>query len=840
MDKLFILPHTHYDAEVFQTREVYLEVGYKVIIDALNLLKSDPDYHYSLDQSAYVGAFLQAYPECAETFQDMVRQGRLEIIGGMHVMADLNVTSGESIVRQFEFGKGYYRQMLGTEVKTGWMIDTFGHCRQMPQIMKKCGFDSYFFARVANVAHSEFYWQGIDGTLILTHWMPGHYIVFSGSPNWYQGFHDFVLECYRRLKPFAASSILAAPEGGDFTHPVRHDTAFVRKWNDDPKRPFDLAVGTPKQFIAAVLKDKPKLDVITDDFNPVFQGCYSARIRMKQQNRLMESLLYDVEAWNGLAAILGCEDRTRQIHDAWEPVLFNQVHDVIGGVQMDHVFENVQKRYVQAENLARLALEESLDFLVTRIDTRVEGIPVAVFNSLCWERTDQAKTDIAFEEDDVFQVAVLSSCGISVPTQVDVLDRYPNGAIRQARLLFIASVPALGYEVFSVVKNCRADCQNPYKTGKTYGMQELNEAVMENDFYRIRVDLWKGCMTSLVLKETGIEMIDPDVPFGNMLVSDEDNGDFWEIGTPLRGGAIRPIEQMHPLRMNQSGTALSIESGGTVSIREKEVTTEFVFSQKIKQYEFTTTIRLLTGIRRIEIESDLLNREKNVRYRIAFPTTIRKGTITNEIPFGSLERPEGEYPALNWADYSEPGKGLGVLNCGLPGNAVIDDKMLLSIMKCTSFVGYGDVGGFDSSNSSDGGHEINVPHQFRYALVPHQGDWRAARLPQQGSEMNHPLIVRKTSVHAGELPSRQSFINVDSAQVMGSSVRKKGKDLLLRIYETTGNTAEDVHITFSHKIMGIVETNLLGDAIGDSICGLDMVVNLKPYEIRTFRINQEI
>ena len=73
MDKLFIIPHTHYDAEVFLTREEYLEVGYKVIIDALNVLKSDLDYKYSLDQSAFVQPFLKAYPELRDTFIEMVR-----------------------------------------------------------------------------------------------------------------------------------------------------------------------------------------------------------------------------------------------------------------------------------------------------------------------------------------------------------------------------------------------------------------------------------------------------------------------------------------------------------------------------------------------------------------------------------------------------------------------------------------------------------------------------------------------------------------------------------------------------------------------------------------------
>lgn len=840
MNKLFIIPHTHYDAEVFLTREEYLEVGYKVIIDALNVLKSDPDYKYSLDQSAFVQPFLKAYPELRDTFIEMVRNGRLEIIGGMHVMSDLNVASGESIIRQFVFGKGYYKKELGIDVKTGWMIDTFGHCLQMPQIMIKCGFKYYMFSRVANLKHSEFYWQGIDGTKILTHWMAFHYGLFSDSPSWYQGFCEFAEQRYKLLKKYAATKSIAAPEGGDFTYPVRHDTQFARQWNANPDRLFDLIVGTPGDFFAEVMKEKDSLDIVTDDFNPVFQGCYSARISVKQHNRRLECLLYDTEEWNGFSHRLGGEDMGRQLRDAWEPVLFNQVHDIIGGVQMDNVYKNVQKRYFQADNLVKLSLEASLDDLIMQIDTRGEGIPLVIFNSLCWERTDKATAEIAYDTDDVFKVAVVDSKGNAIPLQTDIMEHYPNGAIRQAHLLFMAKCPPSGYEVYRVLKNVESHWENPYRTGKLYGMEELDKGILENEYIRLTVDLWKGCITSLILKETGAELIDADMSYGNMLVSDEDNGDFWEIGTPLRGGANRPIGQIQPLDLKKTNTELSIDKGGTCNIREGNVCTEFTFSQKVDSYDYVTHVRLYAGLGRVEIQTNLINRVKNVRYRIAFPTAIHNGKITQEIPFGSLQRPEGEYPAINWADYSEPGRGLGMLNCGLPGNAVVDNKLMLSIMKCTSFVSYGEAGGFSMSNSSEGGHEINIPHSFDYALVPHKGDWREAGLHRHGAELNHPLVVRKAPAQYGDLPSSHSFLNIDNWQVMVSAIMVYGNDLIIRVYEATGQPATQVKATLCWMPIAVAETNMLGEPMTEfepvTVDDLSIIFNLKPYEVRTFKI----
>lgn len=838
MDKFFILPHTHYDAEVFLTREEYLEVGYKVLFDVLNLLQLDPDYKYSLDQSAFIEPFLKAYPELKDTFMEMVSSGRLEIIGGMEVMADLNITSGESIIRQFVVGKGYFEKELGVEVKTGWMCDTFGHCLQMPQIMRKCGFEHYMFARVANVQQSEFFWQGIDGSRIATHWMPMHYVAFNDSPGWYEGFREFVCNRYAKLRKAAVTGAIAAPEGGDFTHPVPHDTAFARLWNADPNRPYDLAVGTPGEFFTEVLKQAGKLPIVTDDFNPVFQGCYSARISVKQQNRRMEALLHDAEVWHSFAR-LPAIGQGRLIREAWELTLFSQVHDVIGGVMMDAVHKNVQKRAIEAEKLATLAFDASLESLADRIDTQGEGIPLVVFNSLSWARADRTTADVAFDKDDVFKLAVVDSQGNHIRQQVQVLERYPNGALKQARVHFLAHCPATGYEVYRVLKNAESPWANPWLTGIAYGMEELDEAVLENDFYRMKADLWKGSITSLVLKETGEEFIDPALPYGNMLVQDHDNGDFWEIGTPLRGGADRPVKQVHPMDMDRAA-GLSIGSGGSCGVTEGNLYTDFTFVQRIGSYDYTSTVRLTAGLPRIEIESTLTNRTKNMRYRVAFPTPFRDATITQEIPFGSLVRPEGEYPAINWMDYGTGQAGLGLLNCGLPGNATVDGKMMLSVLKCTGFVTYGDVGGFNSANSSDGGHELNVPHTFRYALVPHSGDWRQSGLPRQGMELNHPLVVRKAARHAGTLPPRHSFLAVEHNQAIVTAEIPDEGGLLLRVYECHGKPAENVRAEFDFQPASAIETDMLGRPMDEFepvvMDGKAVKFNLKSYEVRTFQI----
>src|SRR3954464_12485105 len=159
---LWIIPHTHWEGAVFKTREEYLEMGLPHILTALRLLQEHSDYRFVLDQVAYFRPFLERYPEEADDFRKFVTEGRLQIVCGLNIMPDDNMPSGESFVRQMLYAKGYSREQFGVDVKVGWLLDTFGHHAQMPQILKSAGYNSFWFFRGVedrNKMPSEFLWQ---------------------------------------------------------------------------------------------------------------------------------------------------------------------------------------------------------------------------------------------------------------------------------------------------------------------------------------------------------------------------------------------------------------------------------------------------------------------------------------------------------------------------------------------------------------------------------------------------------------------------------------------------------------------------------------------------------
>jgi alpha-mannosidase len=253
---------------------------------------------------------------------------------------------------------------------------------------------------------------------------------------------------------------------------------------------------------------------------------------------------------------------------------------------------------------------------------------------------------------------------------------------------------------------------------------------------------------------------------------------------------------------------------------------------------FATRIRLYAGLPRIDIHTTLINEDERVRYRMALPSTLENGTIVQEIPFGAIERPKGEFPAQNWMDYSDGAKGVAVLNRGLPGNTVDDGVMLLSLLKCTALKeGYGEVGGFSKSTKTTDGYEIGVRHEFDYALAPHRGDWRDAELVRRGQEFNRPLIVRKAANKPGLLPNRLSLFTVSAPNVAISAIRATSGGIMVRVYETKGLQTAAVSLTSAGKIESARACNLIEkDATPVNVeqDGSSLLFAIGAFEIKTF------
>ena len=143
-------------------------------------------------------------PDVYVQIRQRVREGRWEAEGGMFLEADCNLSSGESLIRQFVYGKRFFMEEFGVDNEILWLPDVFGYSAALPQIMEKCGIRYFMTTKISwnetnKMPYDTFLWEGIDGTRILTHFIsardynasllvegkkrPPHFTTYNGNLN---------------------------------------------------------------------------------------------------------------------------------------------------------------------------------------------------------------------------------------------------------------------------------------------------------------------------------------------------------------------------------------------------------------------------------------------------------------------------------------------------------------------------------------------------------------------------------------------------------------------------------------------------------------------------------
>jgi alpha-mannosidase len=296
-------------------------------------------------------------------------------------------------------------------------------------------------------------------------------------------------------------------------------------------------------------------------------------------------------------------------------------------------------------------------------------------------------------------------------------------------------------------------------------------------------------------------------------------------------------KQLVPTKENAAFSTDTV--GGSGRVTPGAVFSEFSIQHQFGSGHFWTRVRLYDGVDRIDFQTRILNNEEFARYRVLFPTSIQNGVVTGEIPFGAIERPtELELPAQNWTDYSNGERGVALLNRGLPANNVASDTLILSLMRSSKIIQYAFHGGFEPGVGSDTGLELGKLLTFDYSLLPHEGDWKKARVYKAGWEFNHPLIARKLPVHEGTLPKAWGLFGVSQPNVVVSAM-KTGPDgsTILRVYEAAGQASNGVRINWNATVRSANEANLIEDSLSElSPQNNTLQFDLGPFEIRTFRV----
>ncbi|MEM7339241.1 MAG: hypothetical protein AAF467_11365 [Actinomycetota bacterium] len=345
-----IINHTHWDREWFLTAEYTSQWLPELIDGVAACAAANPGYSYLLDGQTLAAEDLIALaPEYREKVDALVAAGSLSL-GPLYSQPDWRLTGGETLLRNLLYGTADVADH-GGKTSVAWMVDTFGHIGQAPQLLRLAGLDSVYVWRGVPLFEPVFRWVGPDGSEVTT------INLFGGYRNLY-GITRTPDLAVRRL---VGEIDKLAPHYQGLPIPL-FDGYDLETEPEDPIRHY-LQVGVPDrielvesspleyvQAIAGVAATAPVVsgELLSGKYGATFPGSLSARTYLKVLQGDCETLLFHyVEPLAALAGVRpGTNGDTPLPFEGWtRELLQNAVHDCICGVSIDQVHERMERSY---------------------------------------------------------------------------------------------------------------------------------------------------------------------------------------------------------------------------------------------------------------------------------------------------------------------------------------------------------------------------------------------------------------------------------------------------------------------------------------------------------------
>ncbi|WP_017306567.1 alpha-mannosidase [Spirulina subsalsa] len=850
----YVMGHAHLDmAWLWELGETY-EVARRTFSSVLQLQAEFPELTFCHTSPILYEWIEKHHPDLFAGIQEAVREGRWDVLGGMWVEPDVNLVSGESILRQLLYGQVYIKSRFGAISQVAWLTDSFGFNGQLPQLLKAGGIEYFVTQKLhwndsTEFPYGAFWWESPDGTRVFTVMSPPNVTGVMDT-------HPITMTNYG-IKWEAQTGLKAMfwlPGVGDHGGGPTRDMLVVQKrWQGSPFFPRICFVraadylGVIREMLSIppsppleggeigsiptleggeMLGISPSLDggkIGEGDGIPVWndelylefhRGCYTTHADQKWLNRRCEGLLYQGELLATLASLLGGVDFPRQeLERAWKEVLLNQFHDILPGTSIPEVFDGANLGWERAIASTEKILTSSLSHLTASLafppPPQPGAKPFVVFNGLNWRRSHIIPLSFGPGQ-------VLDSQGEALPCQV----------VDSQTLLFYASdVPGVGYRLFWWVQAAKSEGEEssfpPPPTSPpvtaTLPLVTLKNYSLENPWLQVKISSTTGDICQVFDKLQQREILGSA---GNQLQFFRDEGQYWDAWN------IDPNYEQHPLPAAELKAIEWIEQGPVRS--RLRVIRQFNQSQFTQDYILEATSPIL------HIETTVDWQERHVLVKAAFPLNLEANVASYEMACGTIERTtqprtpaekaKWEVPALNWADLSDNQGtwGVSLLNNGKYGYDAKPDCLRLTLLRSPQWP------------HPDADRGI---HHFTYSLYPHSGTWQTAKTVHRGYELNLPLLVSPLLSPSSYSPSgaeSHGFLTLEGDNLVLMAFKPseiEGNGYILRFYEAYGQAIT----TPCHNTLALTPTHRV-NALEESQSELkDAVLTVHPWQIVTVK-----
>ncbi|MEE1737758.1 glycoside hydrolase family 38 C-terminal domain-containing protein [Streptomyces sp. BE147] len=775
--------HAHIDsAWLWPLRETVRKAS-RTFANVTALARDYPELVFACSQAQQYAWVKEHQPHIWERIKQAVADGQWAPVGSMWVESDANMPGGEALARQLVHGKRFFQEELGVETEEIWLPDSFGYTAAFPQLARLAGVRWFLTQKLSwnqhnKMPHHTFWWEGIDGTRVFTHFPP--------VDTYNAQFHASELAHAERNfaeKGRATRSLVPFGWGDGGGGPTREMLEKARRLRDLEGSPR-VSIEKPSAFFAAAEEEYGAQAPVWSGelYLELHRATYTTQAKTKQGNRRSEHLLREAELWATAAALRSGHRYPYEALDrVWKTVLLHQFHDILPGSSIAWVHREARDTYEEVR--AELA-----DLVAEAVASLGAPAGLVALNSSPYARDQVIELDA-------------EAAGV-----------LPSGArvqeLGEGRVAVSVRAPGLGAGPLD-------GSAVPGEPVTAAGSPDEG-TVLDNGLLRVTVDR-DGLVSSVRDLAAGREVLAPGLR-ANLLQLHPDHPNHWDAWdidrhyrrtrTDLTGADSVALVEEGPLR----AAVRVVRSFGKSTVVQE--------------------LRLSAGSRQLDIETEVDWRESEKVLKAAFPLDVHAERSTAEIQFGHVHRATHdntgwdaarfEICAHRWLRVAEPGYGVALLNDSTYGHEVtrtphgsgLGTTVRLTLLR--------------APHSPDPHTDLGI-HRFRYALAPGAEVTDAVR---EGLALNLPL-------RAAVAPAVPSLVDTGHPAVTVESVKlaeDRGGDVIVRLYESAGGRAE-TRLTVGFPVVRAHITDLLerplrpADTDGDGL-----VLALRPFQILTVRL----
>ncbi|HBE42794.1 MAG TPA: alpha-mannosidase [Bacteroidales bacterium] len=788
--RVHMIGHAHIDPVWLWPWTEGMAIVYSTFRSALDRMNETHDFTFTASSAQFYQWIADNDPSMLKEIRKRVDEGRWNIVGGWWIEPDVNIPGGEALVRQGLYGQLTFQRLLGHRAKVACNPDSFGHTGTLPQIIRLQGMENYIFMRPGirekSLPADLFWWEGLDGTRVLTYRIPVSYND-TGSVR------KRITDTLAQFKGQPVSTFMAWYGAGDHGGgATKENIRSINELKTEKGAPAVFYSTTDRYFKEIRESKNTDIPVVKDDLQHHAVGCYTAESEIKKGNRQSEAALIIAEKISAIGSVAwGSNYPKKDFTKAWQRVLFMQFHDSLAGTSVPEHSQHARNAYGYAIDTAHQATYLAVQKLERTVPSEdPDSQYLLVFNPHAWETTSNIEYDFGWNVKNPSRVT--DESGNSLPHQW-VAGSTETGS--RTRLITRLQLPPVGYRQIRISRGDAVTIKDPVVT---------EEKLLENESLRVTFS-YSGTI-GIFDKKAGREIFAGKETGCRALVIN-DPSDTWSHNiktysdvTGAFGNATFKILEKGPLR----GAIRSITTYGN-----SQLTIDWLIT---------------SGSSTLEARVSLNWHERMKMLKFSFPVNIVSPVATYETPYGNIGRTVNgdEDPGQRWIDlsgnYNGSTCGLCVMNDAKYGYSVHGNDLRISVARAAVY-GHHDPKVLD----------MNAEHiwmdqgiqTFRMLMIPHTGGWKNNNIGRSAEEFIAQPVSIYQGIHNGKQPKSGSFLATDTSNIIVAAIKlaENNDDIILRCVETEGlDSPANLDLKFAGK-------KWLG--------------KFRPYEIKTLRVNRK-